>query len=96
VYAMRVNSIKDEKAEDVKNDVVARTIIFDYMRCLNEDIEMTRYQSCIQSKLYEVYTIPKIALSPYDKRYVVSDSPETLPWEYWRISLSYMFYTYYM
>jgi len=32
VYAMRVNSIKDEKTEDIKNDVVARTIIFDYMR----------------------------------------------------------------
>ncbi|KYN30367.1 hypothetical protein ALC56_15343 [Trachymyrmex septentrionalis] len=36
-------------------------------RCLNQEIKMTRRRSCIQSKLYEVYTISKlkIALSPY-------------------------------
>ncbi|KAG5317166.1 TCB1 transposase, partial [Pseudoatta argentina] len=62
----------------------------DYMRCLNEEIEMIRRQSCIRSKLHKVYTISesKIALSPYDdKRYVVPDSTETLPWENWRIPL---------
>jgi len=37
----------------------------DYTRCLNEEIEMTRRQSCIRSKLHEVYMISesKIALS---------------------------------
>jgi len=45
--------------------------MFDYMHCSNEEIEMTRRQSCIQSKLHEVYTIfkSKIALSPYDYKW---------------------------
>ena len=55
-----------KKAKGVKSNVVARTIMFDdYTRCLNEEIEMARRQSCIRSKLHEVYTIleSKIALS---------------------------------
>ena len=56
MYAVRVNGKKNiKKAESVKNKlmVVARTITFDdYMRCLNEEIEMTRHQSCIRSKLH--------------------------------------------
>ncbi|KYN23233.1 hypothetical protein ALC57_04350 [Trachymyrmex cornetzi] len=92
MYAVMVDGKKDtKKAKDVKSNVVARTITFnDYTRCLNEEIEMTCHQSCIRSKLHEVYTIPesKIALSPYDdKRYVVPDSTETLPWGHWRIPL---------
>jgi len=61
-----VDSKKDiKKTKGVKNNVVARTITFDdYTRGLNEEIEMTRRQSCIRSKLHEVYTIfeSKIAL----------------------------------
>jgi len=72
MYAVRVDDKKDiKKTKAVKNNVVARTITFDdYMRCLNEEIEMTRRQSCIRSKLHEVYTIfeSKIALSPYDDK----------------------------
>jgi len=59
------------KAKGVRNSVVTRTITFDdYTRCLNEKIEMTRRQSCIRSKLHEVYTVSetKIALSPYDNK----------------------------
>jgi len=82
---------RTKKAKGVKNSVVTRTIIFDdYTRCLNEEIEMTRRQSCIRSKLHEVYIVSetKIALSPYDdKRYIVPDSTETLPWGHWRIPL---------
>jgi len=37
---------------------VAQTIMFeDYMRCLFNEIEMAQTQSCIRSKLHEVYTI---------------------------------------
>jgi len=64
MYAMRVDGKKDiKKLKGIKN-IVARTITFDYTRCLNEDIE-TCHQSCIRSKLHEVYTISesKIALS---------------------------------
>ncbi|XP_018342240.1 PREDICTED: uncharacterized protein LOC108748509 [Trachymyrmex septentrionalis] len=92
MYAVRVNGKKDtKKVKGVKNNVVAQTITFDdYTRCLNEEIGMTRRQSCIRSKLHEVYTISesKIARSPYDdKRYVVPNSTETLPWGHWRIPL---------
>ncbi|XP_018395227.1 PREDICTED: uncharacterized protein LOC108773791 [Cyphomyrmex costatus] len=92
MYALRVDGKKDtKKAKGVKSSVVARTITFDdYTRCLNEEIEMTRRQSCIRSKLHQVYTVSekKIALSPYDdKRYVIPDSTETLPWGHYRIPL---------
>ncbi|KYN08434.1 hypothetical protein ALC62_00583 [Cyphomyrmex costatus] len=92
MYALRVDGKKDtKKAKSVKSSVVAQTIMFDdYTRCLNEEIEMTRRQSCIRSKLHQVYTVSKkkIALSPYDdKRYVVPDSTETLPWGHYRIPL---------
>ncbi|XP_018338849.1 PREDICTED: uncharacterized protein LOC108746526 [Trachymyrmex septentrionalis] len=92
MYAVRVDGKKDtKKVKGIKNNVVAQTITFDdYTRCLNEEIEMTRRQSCIRSKLHEVYTISesKIALSPYDdKQYVVPISTKTLPWGHWRIPL---------
>ncbi|KYN01444.1 hypothetical protein ALC62_07766 [Cyphomyrmex costatus] len=89
MYALRVQGKKDtKKAKRVKSNVVARSITFDdYTRCLNDAIEMTRSQSCIRSKLHEVYTISeiKIALSPHDdKRYIVSGSTDTLPWGHYR------------
>ncbi|XP_036147863.1 uncharacterized protein LOC118647314 [Monomorium pharaonis] len=92
MYALKVDGKKDtKKAKGVKNNVVARTITFDdYTQCLRDEIEMTRRQSCIRSKLHEVYTVSetKIALSPYDdKRYLIPDSVETLPWGHYRIPL---------
>jgi len=83
MYALRVDGKKDtKKVKGIKSNVVALTIMFDYTRCLFDEIEMTRKQSCIRSKLYEVYTVSetKIALSPYDdKQYIVPDSTEMLP-----------------
>ncbi|XP_018400325.1 PREDICTED: uncharacterized protein LOC108777842 [Cyphomyrmex costatus] len=89
MYALRVQGKKDtKKAKGVKSNIVARSITFeDYTRCLNDTIEMTRKQSCIRSKLHEVYTISKtkIALSPHDdKRYIIPDSTNTLPWGHYR------------
>ncbi|KYN17587.1 hypothetical protein ALC57_10118 [Trachymyrmex cornetzi] len=76
----------------VKSNIVVRTITFDdYTRYLNDEIEMTRQQSCIRSKLHQVYTISetKIALSPYDdKRYIIPNSTKTLPWGHYRIPLT--------
>ncbi|XP_071575633.1 uncharacterized protein [Temnothorax nylanderi] len=92
MYALRVDGKKDcKKAKGVKNNVVARTITFDdYTRCLRDEIEMTRSQSCIRSKKHKVYTVSetKIALSPYDdKRYIIPDSTDTLPWGHYKIPL---------
>ncbi|KYQ51880.1 hypothetical protein ALC60_09013 [Trachymyrmex zeteki] len=76
--ALRVQGKKDTgKAKDIKSSVVAKSITFeDYTRCLNDAIEMTRRQSCIRSILHEVYHD--------DKRYIVSDSTDTLLWGHYR------------
>jgi len=91
MYALCVDGKKDtKKIKDVKNNIVARTITFDdYTWFLFDEIEITRKQSSIKSKLHEVYSVSeKIALSPYgDKRYIMPDSIKTLPWEHWRIPL---------
>jgi len=92
MYALRVDGKKDtKKSKGVKSSVVASKITFeDYTRCLRREIEMTRKQSCIRSKLHAVYTVSesKIALSPHDdKRYVAPESTDTLPWGHYAIPL---------
>ncbi|KAL6418818.1 hypothetical protein ACFW04_011743 [Cataglyphis niger] len=92
MYALRVDGRSEtKKVKGVKSAVVARTITFDdYARCLRRDIEMTREQSCLRSKLHEVYTVleSKIALSPYDdKRYIIPGTTNTLPWGHYEIPL---------
>ncbi|XP_076672325.1 uncharacterized protein LOC143371248 [Andrena cerasifolii] len=92
MYALHVDGKKDTKmAKGVKTNVIARTITFDdYTQCLQKEIKMVRRQSCIRCKLHKVYTISesKIALSPYDdKRYIVPDSTDTLPWGHYKIPL---------
>jgi len=92
MYALRVDGKKDtKKVKGVKSNVVVKSITFDdYTRCLFDETELTRKQSCIRSKLHEVYTISetKIALSPYDdKRYILPDSTDTLPWGHYKIPL---------
>ena len=91
MYAMRVTGKDDtKKIKGVKKNVVARNITFDdYIKCLNEEIELTRRQSCIRSIKHEVYTVSeaKLALSPYDdKRRIVPDSTDTLPWGHYSIA----------
>ena len=68
MYALRVDGKKDtKKVKGIKSNVVAKSITFDdYTPCLHDEIEMKRQQSCIRSKLHDVFTISetKIALSP--------------------------------
>jgi len=83
IYALRVDDKKStKKAKDVKSNIVARTITFDdYTQCLRDEIEMTRQQNCIRSKLHYVYTLSetKITLCPYnDKRYIMPDRDATV------------------
>jgi len=92
MYALRVEGKSDtKKSKGVKRGVVAKTLTFDdYTRCLRREIEMIREQSCLRSKLHEMYTVreTKIALSPYDdKCYVIPDSVDTLPWGHYKIPL---------
>jgi len=92
MYALRIDGKKDtKKVKGVKSNVVAKSITFDdYTQCLFDETEMKRKQSCIRSKLHEVYTIfeTKIVLSPYDdKRYILPNSINTLPWGHYKIPL---------
>jgi len=94
MYAVVDSKNYTKKAKSVKNNVIARTIMFDdYVRCSNEEIEMTRHQSCIQSKLHEIYTISesKIALSPYDTQYSGLDGDVTME-TLVDIFVTYMYY----
>jgi len=83
IYALRIDDKKNtKKVKGIKRcSVVARTITITRGACKTES------QSCIRSKLHEVYTISetKIALSPYnDKRYIVL---LTRYWGHYKISL---------
>ncbi|EFN89589.1 hypothetical protein EAI_11111, partial [Harpegnathos saltator] len=55
MYALKVEGKKDTKrAKAVNRNIIARTINFDdYTYCLREEIETTRRQSYIRSKLHE-------------------------------------------
>jgi len=49
MYALRVDGKKDTKKDKgIESNVVAQIIMFDdYTRCLFDEIEMTRKQSCM-------------------------------------------------
>jgi len=86
VESVRMDGKKDiKKAKDIKSNI-ARNDNSTITQCLNEEIEMTRHQSCIQSKLHEMYT-RCIRIINRSSPNVVPDSMETLPWRHWRIPL---------
>lgn len=85
MYALKIDGKQDtKKAGGVKSNVVARTITFDdYAQCLRNEIKTNQRQSSLRSTLHEVYMVfeMKLALSPYnDKRYIIPESTDTLPW----------------
>ena len=86
-YAIRVEGEGEKKrAKGVKSSVVNKTIKFDdYVACLENEREISRKQNYIRSKLHKVYTVceEKIALSYFDnKRYLIKNCTDTLPWEH--------------
>jgi len=65
MYALRVDVKKIQRRQKVKNNVVTRSITFnDYTRCLQDENERTRTQSCIRSKLHEVYIMSETKIAP--------------------------------
>ena len=69
--------------------VVRKTIEFDdYAACLYDDVTQYRAQYLFHSHLHQIRTIKqtKLALSPFDdKRYLLPDSTDTLPYGHYRI-----------
>lgn len=85
MYSVRVGGIDAiKKAKGVKSYVVRKSITFDdYLKCMQDSCIMIRNQNSIRSKEHNVFSIScnKIALNPHDdKRYILEDSINTLPW----------------
>ncbi|XP_051157441.1 uncharacterized protein LOC127279246 [Leptopilina boulardi] len=90
MYSVRVeNQDFIKKAKGVKAGVVKKSISFDdYVYCLRNVNMQSRTQYTIRSKLHKVQTVKqtKIALSPFDdKRYLLSNSTDTLAWGHCKI-----------
>lgn len=85
MYCVKTGKIeKMKKAKGVKKIVLEKSITFDhYIECIKENCTVYCNQNRIQSKNHEVFSInqSKIALSAKDnKRYILDDNIETLPW----------------
>ncbi|XP_031359203.1 uncharacterized protein LOC116182803 [Photinus pyralis] len=79
-----------KKAKGIKKSVVETKITFDdYVECLETYKRKTTSQNLIRTDKHQVYSITqsKIALSPEDdKRYLIPDSFNTLPWGHYAIN----------
>ncbi|XP_051159269.1 uncharacterized protein LOC127280359 [Leptopilina boulardi] len=90
MYSIRVEG-EDfvKKAKGIKAGVVKKSIHFDdYVECLRDFKIQTRTQYNIRSRLHNIETVKqvKVALNPYDdKRYLLTESTDTLPWGHYRI-----------
>ena len=69
--------------------MVKATIDFnDYIKCLYENVILTRQQRNIRSRHHQLYSEKeyKIALSVHDdKRYLLSGTTDMLPWGHYRV-----------
>lgn len=90
MYANRVegeNVIK--KSKGVKKSVVDTEITFeDYKTCLESENDQYRTMNLIRSYKHDLYSVElnKIALSARDdKRYIMQDNVQTLPWGHYKI-----------
>lgn len=85
IYCIKVYH-KDavKKAKGVKTNVIKNTITScDYDECLMNLALVYREQHMIRSHFHKLYTTKcnKLALSPFDdKRYLIPNSTDTLPW----------------
>lgn len=73
----------------MKKSIVKCKITFDdYVTCLNTSQEFNVTQNLIRSEKHRVNSVRqnKVALSPHDdKRFLIKNSNETLPWGHYAI-----------
>lgn len=90
IESMAQNYGITKKAKGIKKSIVKNNICFDdYIECLETWKHKIISQNLIRSKEHNVYSLTqeKIALSPHDdKRYLVSGTFETLPWDHYSIN----------
>ena len=90
MYSFMVDGKKcTKKSKGVKTNVVKNLISFDdYKHCLENKDQIYRTQRTIQSSLHNLYSVEqtKIALSPFDdKRSLLPNSNDTLPWGHYLV-----------
>ncbi|KAJ8891419.1 hypothetical protein PR048_003947 [Dryococelus australis] len=89
MYAINVEGDVKKIAKGVKNTVVRNEISFDdYKNCLFGKEVVYKSMNLIKSKKHELFSIElrKKALSPEDdKRYILKDGINTLPWGHYKI-----------
>lgn len=89
MYCVRCGKKEEKKAKGVKKCVLKKSITFKhYMKCIKQNVTIRGVQNTIRSKNHNVFTIrqEKILLSPADnKRYILLDNIETLPWGHYKI-----------
>ena len=90
MYSYKIENDKEVKiAKGVKKSVVANDIKFSqYEKCLRENVETSNEFSKIQSINHTVYTMKVIkkSLSPFDdKRYILEDGIQTLPYGHYSL-----------
>ena len=89
LYAAKLKKSVIKRAKGIKRNIVNKTIVFeDYEKCLFDNKIITRDQKLTKNKKHTLYSVneKKIALSPFDdKRYIIKNSVETLPWGHYKI-----------
>lgn len=90
MYCVRTHGIeKMKKAKGVKRYVLKKSVCFqDYIDCIKNNCSIVRDQNSFRSKKHVVFSVrqTKVALSPFDnKRYILDDNIETLPWGHYKI-----------
>jgi hypothetical protein len=88
-YCQDVEGKEKKTAKGIKKCVTENTITMqDFKDCLFNKQEQYRRMNLIRSEKHELYTVElnKIALSPHDdKRYILEDGINTLPWGHYKI-----------
>lgn len=89
MYTYRVENKEYKKSKGVKKSIVKNEITFaDYEKCLKEKVAQYRKMNLIRSYKHELYSVEcnKIALSyDDDKRYILENGIDTLPWGYYKL-----------
>lgn len=92
MYALLSHGVeKMKKAKGVKKYVLKKSITFqDYIDCIQNNCSIVKEQNTFRAKKHMVFTVKqsKVALSALDnKRYILENNIETLPWGHYQIPL---------
>ena len=89
IYAIITADSEIKRLKGVKKNTVAKDIsIQDFENCLFNHKLITCNQNCIRSKNHVLYTVceHKLALSSYDdKRYLIPNSTDSLPYGHYSL-----------